>query len=120
VKRVLIVDDNADLAQAVQALLEMDGHSVALARDGGSAMAAARATRPEVVLLDIGLEDADGYEVARRMRTDGLLDGVRLIAISGYGQPDDLLRAREAGFDQHMTKPIDPIALLRAVDAKLR
>jgi len=105
-RRVLIVEDNDDTRHMLQALLALGGHKVAAARDADSGLAAAAKLHPEVALIDIGLPDVDGYELARRLRR---MDGERigLIAITGYGQPEDQRRARDAGFDAHLVKPVN-------------
>lgn len=107
-RRVLVVDDNRDAADAMAVLLSIDGHHIATAYDGATALASAASALPEVVLLDIGLPDITGYEVARRLRA---LDGgerVTIVAISGWGQARDKQLAFESGFDAHLTKPADP------------
>ncbi|MBI3946035.1 MAG: response regulator [Armatimonadetes bacterium] len=114
-RRILLVDDNADMAGMLAGLLELEGHAVRVALSGPAALELAAASPPDVVLLDIGLPGMDGYEVARRLRA---LDGVahaRLVALTGYGKEQDRLRSREAGFDAHLTKPVDLDALRRAV-----
>jgi signal transduction histidine kinase/CheY-like chemotaxis protein len=103
--RVLVVDDNVDLADTLADAVASWGHTVTVAHDGTSALAAALAAPPAVVLLDIGLPDLDGYEVARRLRPQ--LPEARLIAVTGYGQPQDRERALAAGFDHHLVKPVD-------------
>jgi PAS domain S-box-containing protein len=111
VRRLLVVDDNEDAASTVADLLKMLGSEVAVVHDGRSAVALAAEFRPDVVLLDIGLPDISGYEVARRIRK---LEGVRqptLIALTGWGQQQDKEAARAAGFDHHWTKPVDPARL---------
>jgi two-component system CheB/CheR fusion protein len=110
-RRVLVVDDNVDTARATALLLEADGHAVETAHDGRKALDVARAFRPEVVLLDIGLPGMNGYAVARALRADAALGAARLIAVSGYGRESDRALAREAGFDEHVVKPVDPDAL---------
>ncbi|HEY3269533.1 MAG TPA: PAS domain S-box protein [Armatimonadota bacterium] len=110
-RRVLVVDDNADAAQMLGDILEILGHTASLAYDGPSAIEAVRLERPDVVLLDIGLPGMDGYEVARCLRSAGLANGMRLVALTGYGQEEDLIRSHEAGFDAHMLKPVDIPAL---------
>ncbi len=105
--RILVVDDNQDAADTLAELLQMLGNEVAMARDGASAIDRVAQFAPDVVLLDIGLPDINGYEVARRIRR---LDGIRrprLIALTGWGQPQDKHLAAQAGFDQHWTKPVD-------------
>ena len=109
-KRVLVVDDNADAADTLSQLLELMDHQPCTAHDGAGALARFDEFRPEVVLLDIGLPDMDGYEVARRIRSRGD-PGVRLVALTGWGQKEDKARAAAAGFDDHWTKPIDPAKL---------
>jgi CheY-like chemotaxis protein len=106
-RRVLVVDDNVDSAESLALLLELYGHDVRLAHDGLTALDEARASAPDVVLLDIGLPKMDGYAVARHLREEPALAHVRLIAMTGYGQEEDRRRAREAGFDHHLVKPVD-------------
>jgi PAS domain S-box-containing protein len=109
--RVLVVDDNRDSAESIALLAEIWGHEVLTAHDGPSALETAAAHRPDVVLLDIGLPGMDGYEVARRLR-EGRGEGeMVLIAMTGYGMEEDRRRSREAGFDHHLVKPVDPEAL---------
>ena len=105
--RVLVVDDNVDAAQSLGLLLEASGHEVRSASDGLSAVEVALDFRPNVVLLDIGLPGLDGYEVAKRLRQDSSLDGVVLVAMTGYGQDADKLRSQNAGFNHHLVKPAD-------------
>jgi PAS domain S-box-containing protein len=110
-RRILVVDDNVDAATTVGDLLEMYGNEVTLAHDGTSAVDRTREFRPDVVLLDIGLPDINGYEVARQIRR---LEGVRqplLVALTGWGQQADKKLASRAGFDQHWTKPVDSAKL---------
>jgi signal transduction histidine kinase/ActR/RegA family two-component response regulator len=104
-RRVLVIEDDPDAAQTLGEALELEGHTVEHARDGATGVALAHARRPDVVLCDIGLPDLDGYEVARALRNDAGLRGTRLVALSGYAQPEDVDRAREAGFDAHLAKP---------------
>ncbi len=104
-KLVLIVDDNADAAESLADVLDLAGHHVHVARGGRDAIARARELRPDVVLCDIGLPDVDGYAVARALRQDPALGATRLVAVSGYAQPEDRDRARAAGFDEHLAKP---------------
>jgi CheY-like chemotaxis protein len=110
--RVLVVDDNADVLTSMTMLLELEGHAVTTAQDADSAMHAVADFAPDVVLLDLGLPGADGYEVARRLRSE-LGSGVLLIAVTGYGQPEDRAKSRAAGFDHHLLKPVDFDALQR-------
>ena len=104
-RRVLLVEDNADSCESLSVALELSGHRVRAAHDGRSAIAVAHAFRPDVVLCDIGLPDMDGYEVARRLRAEEPFRSTRLIALSGYSQPEDKARSQEAGFDLHISKP---------------
>ena len=112
-RRVLVVDDNDDAATALRLLLESEGHEVRTAADGVSGLASALEYRPDFVLLDIGLPRLDGYEMARRMREDQRLHGVTIIAITGYAQSHDRARTAAAGFDHHLTKPVEYTALQR-------
>jgi len=116
-KTVMIVEDNRDAAQSMGELLELWGHQVCHAPDGEAALRLVATIEPDVVLLDIGLPGIDGYEVAERMRRSGLLRGATLIALTGYGREEDRQRAGAAGFDRHLTKPLDP-DLLRTVIAE--
>ncbi len=111
--RILVVDDNRDAADGMQVWLRQAGHEVRTAYDGGEALAVVEAFRPEVVLLDIGLPDMSGYEVARRLRSEDGIRDARLVAITGFGRPEDVALSREAGFDEHITKPADPEHVLR-------
>jgi signal transduction histidine kinase/integral membrane sensor domain MASE1 len=112
-QRVLIVDDNEDSALSLATLLDLSGNETRIAHDGLQAIAMADSTRPDVVLLDIGLPGRSGYEVARHIRAQPWGKSALLIAITGWGQDDDRRRSEEAGFDAHLVKPIDPVALER-------
>jgi CheY-like chemotaxis protein len=116
-RRVLVVDDNADAADSAAMLLRLSGHQVEVAHDGHSALEAARAFRPEIVLLDIGLPGMNGYEVARELRSRPENRGLVLAAVTGYGQDEDRRRAHEAGFDYHLTKPLAPGVLTSFIAA---
>ena len=109
--RILVVDDNLDAADSLGMVLRMMGHDVETAHDGLEAVGAATAFRPDVILLDIGLPKLDGYEVARRIREQDGGAEVVLVALTGWGQEEDRQRSREAGFDLHLTKPVDFKAL---------
>ena len=115
--RILIVDDNMDAATSLSELLKMDGHQTQPAFSAEDALSLAQSFDPEVVLLDIGLPRMDGYEVARRLRHSLLRKGGKLIALTGYGQAEDRERARDAGFDAHLVKPVDLDALARLLGA---
>ncbi|MBI3946438.1 MAG: response regulator [Armatimonadetes bacterium] len=114
-RRVLLVEDNADVAEMTAELLEMEGYEVVAARDGTTALRLAPEFRPEVVLLDLGLPGMDGYEVARRLRRQPGGDALRIIVVTGYGQDEDAQRSRALGLDGHLTKPVAVPALLEAL-----
>jgi CheY-like chemotaxis protein len=118
-RRVLIVDDNEDSANSLALILELGGHETASVYTAVDALQRATAFRPDVVLLDIGLPGMDGYEVAQKMRELPGLRDIRLVAVTGYGRSDDRIRAREAGFDEHLTKPVE-YAVLQRILAGLR
>jgi PAS domain S-box-containing protein len=113
--RVLIIEDNRDAASTLKEALELGGQVVETAHSGPEGIAAARETRPDVVLCDIGLPGMTGLEVARAMRADPALRRIRLIALSGYASPDDVERSVEAGFDLHLAKPPDIELLERSL-----
>jgi two-component system CheB/CheR fusion protein len=113
--RVLVCDDNADAAASLALLLQLQGHEVVTARDGAEALEIAGAFHPEVALLDIGLPQMDGYELAQRMRAQNSHTKPALIALSGYGLEEDRNRSREAGFDAHLTKPVELEVLQEAI-----
>jgi PAS domain S-box-containing protein len=106
-RRVLVVDDNRDAAQSMAMLLRELGHAVDLAHDGPGAIDAALRNPPDLVFLDIGLPGMDGYEVARRLRAEPALEGVRLVAVTGYGGAADRRSSAEAGIDEHLVKPVE-------------
>jgi len=103
-RRILVVDDNDDAALALKKALELLGYAVAVAHDGPAALRMAATFEPEIALLDIGLPVMDGYELAQRLRQQR---SVHLVAVTGYGQESDRRRTAEAGFEQHLVKPID-------------
>jgi CheY-like chemotaxis protein len=107
-RRVLVVDDWQDSADSLASLLRVLGHEVHTAYDGEAALAVAEQLRPEVVLLDIGMPKMSGYEACRRIRMQPWGRDVYLIALTGWGQPDDRRRSVQAGFDHHLVKPIEP------------
>ena len=115
-RRILVVEDNADAREMLRLVLELAGHEVHEAVDGPSGLAAALDLRPDIALLDIGLPGFDGLEIARRVRL-AMGASIHLVALTGYGQPDDRRLALEAGFDAHLVKPVDPPALLAAIRA---
>ena len=113
---VLVVDDNADAATSVAMLLRMAGHDVEVEHDGPAALEKVAAAAPDVVLLDIGLPGMSGYEVARQLRLRPEGQGLRIYALTGYGQEEDRKRSLEAGFDGHLVKPVVPADLLALID----
>jgi PAS domain S-box-containing protein len=124
--RILVVDDNVDAADSIAMLLNMEGHQTRSVNSARAALLTAPDFKPEVVLLDIGLPEMDGYEVARRLREQigagAPAHRMRLVAVTGYGQPADRRRAQAAGFDEHMVKPVEPTALqdfLRVVQSDI-
>ena len=115
-RRVLIVEDNLDVAETTAAMLTLAGHTVRSAPDGAQAIALAQEFAPEIVLLDIGLPHVDGYQVAQQLRQLPLTRHALLIGLTGYGMPADRQRGREAGFDHHLLKPADPTALCGLIE----
>jgi CheY-like chemotaxis protein len=109
------VEDNDDAREMLRTLLQLDGHVVWEAANGIAGLAAALEHRPDVAVIDIGLPEMDGYEMARKLRASESLKHVKLIALTGYGQADDARRAHEAGFDLHVVKPVDPDRLADAL-----
>lgn len=114
--RILVVDDNRDAADSLSLLLELEGHLVRTAYDGKAALEMARAEAPEVILLDIGLPEIDGYTVAQTLRSGKEAEGLRLIAITGYGQFQDKEKSFASGFDAHLVKPVDFGSLLKLLN----
>jgi PAS domain S-box-containing protein len=111
-RRILVVDDNQDSAESLAILLKITGHETQLAYDGLEAVQAAEKFRPDIVLLDIGLPRLNGLEACRRIREQEWADRTILVALTGWGQEDDRQRSKEAGFDHHLVKPVDFVALL--------
>ena len=116
-RTVLVVEDNADTRQVLKFMLEIEGAQVEAVETGAEAVARAETFRPQIVLCDLGLPDIDGLEVARRMRGRGWFGDTRLIALTGYGQPEDISHALDAGFEAHLTKPINLDQLLALLSA---
>ena len=116
-RRVLVVDDNVDAATSLGTLLQCRGHSVHTCFDGSTAFETAARLPPEVAFIDLNMPHPDGAELARMIRRQVWGNSVKLIALTGMGQPADLERTRAAGFDEHLTKPADPDALFKAVGA---
>jgi CheY-like chemotaxis protein len=117
---VLIADDNRDAADSLAMLLRLDGHEVFVAHDGETALRLFEESQPQVALLDIGMPELDGYEVARRIRAKPAGKSVLLIAITGWGQEKDRRKSVEAGFDHHVTKPVEPEAVLKLINVPAR
>lgn len=117
-QRILLIEDNLDFGAGLKRLLELRGHEVILAHDGPSGLTAAEFHRPNVVVLDIGLPGIDGYEVASRLRRVKSLDGVRVIAATGFSREMDLRRSRLAGIDRHLVKPVAMSELEAAIDGR--
>jgi len=115
-RRVLIVEDNSDVADTTAAMLTLVGHTVRCASDGAQGLVLAQEFAPEVVLLDVGLPQIDGYQVAQRLRRLPQTRHALLIGLTGYGLPADRQRGREAGFDHHLLKPADPTALCTLIE----
>src|SRR5262249_6879735 len=113
-RHILVIEDNPDAREMLRTTLEVDGHRVDVAEDGPQGVETARSSRPDVVLVDIGLPGLNGYEVAKQVRA---LFGrhVRLIAVTGYGQSEDRRRTEEAGFDAHLTKPVSSEQIAEAL-----
>ena len=114
-RRILLADDNRDAAESLAMLLEMAGHEVRVAHNGKSALSLAQVFRPDTALLDIGMPDMTGYEVAESLRHEPWAAKLVLIALTGWGQESDRRRAHEAGFDHHLIKPVDPDRLARVI-----
>ena len=112
---ILLVEDNFDARETLRLLLELEGHRVATAETGERAIELALQKSFTVALIDIGLPDVDGYQVARRIRASTAGDQIRLVALTGYGQPEDVRRAMAAGFNAHVVKPVDPDTLTKTL-----
>ena len=114
--QTLVVDDNRDAAETMHDALVSQGYTVAMTSDAPSALGIAREFRPDIALLDIGMPIVDGYKLAAQLRRVGGLAGIRLVAITGYGQPGDRERALKAGFDRHLVKPVDLKNLIHVIE----
>ena len=114
-RRILVVDDNKDAANSLAMILTLEGHQVESVYTAHDALACALSFKPDVALLDIGLPEMNGYELARRLREQPEAREIRLVALTGYGQAEDKERARAAGFDDHLAKPADLRALQRTL-----
>ena len=112
---MLLVEDNADVAEALRLVLELEGHDVFVASDALEGLRIAQERQPEVIISDIGLPGMDGYAFARTLRQDAAFRSIPLLALTAYSDHESAQKAREAGMDHFMTKPANPDALLRAV-----
>jgi CheY-like chemotaxis protein len=112
-RTVLVADDNRDAADTLTLLLDMDGYETAVAYGGQQALDDIRSKRPDAAILDIGMPELNGYEVARRIREEDWGRDIFLLAITGWGHPDDVARAKAAGFNEHLTKPVDADNVVR-------
>jgi CheY-like chemotaxis protein len=110
-RNILIADDNQDALESLALMLRLEGHEVHCASDGEEALALAGQRRPEIVVLDVGMPKLDGCEVARRIRAESWGRDAVLVALTGWGQEVDRRRSREAGFDMHLVKPVDPATI---------
>jgi CheY-like chemotaxis protein len=106
--KVLVADDNQDAAETLAVLLALDGHLVKTANDGAAALVIAQTFRPDVAVLDIGMPELNGFELAAAIRREPWARHTRLIALTGWGKDQDKQQAMEAGFDEHLTKPVNP------------
>jgi two-component system, sensor histidine kinase len=116
-RSILLVEDNDDARESLKAILRLDGHEIHEAMDGRSGLRIAQELQPELAVIDIGLPELNGYEVAKALRASGH-ERMLLIALTGYGLADDERRAKEAGFDAHLVKPADIDALRRIISSK--
>ncbi len=114
-QKILIVDDNEDAAHLLSFVLTSDGYATRIAHDGPAALRIAEEFHPDIAVLDIGLPDMDGYELAGKLRDQPSLGKLRMIALTGYGQQDDVRRALDAGFAEHLVKPVDIVRFREAV-----
>lgn len=111
--KILIIEDNEESAETLQLLLTLNGHEARAATSGSAALALLLEWIPDTILCDIGLPEMDGYAVCRKIKADPRLKACRLIALTGYSADEDVRRARDAGFDLHLVKPVDPAELDR-------
>jgi len=115
-RRILVVDDHVDAAESLALLLKQMGHDVQIAHDGHAALEAARISRPHLVLLDLGMPGVDGYRVVERLRKDSRLAEVRFVAVTGSDGDDARQRTRQAGFEEHLVKPVHPDTLRKLLE----
>jgi CheY-like chemotaxis protein len=117
--RIVVVDDNVDAAEMLATVLQLGGHEVHIGHDGLAALELVGSVRPDIAFVDLGLPGLDGFELAQQLREHPHRPGLRLVAVTGYGQEDDRIRSREAGFDHHMTKPVAVDELLKWLSGPL-
>ena len=117
-KRIIVADDDLDTVEAMALLLRAIGHTVDVATSGAAVLELAVRTRADIIFLDIGMPDMDGWQLARKLREQLGTDAVRIVAVTGYGAKEDYLRSRKAGFDAHVQKPVD-MALLQSILAQM-
>lgn len=116
-RRILVIEDNLDSAEVLQTFLEINGHEIIVKNNAADGLDSARQTVPDVIICDISLSgELDGYDVAEEMRRHEQLKSVFLIALSGFGRPEDKERSKSAGFDEHLTKPTDFDALIDLIN----
>ncbi len=118
-RRILVADDDLDTVETLSILLRQMGHEVAIATRAAAVLELARQRRPELILLDIGMPDMDGWEVARQLRKELGHEAVRIVAVTGRAEREDFVKSRQAGFDAHVTKPVDP-ALIESLLQEIR
>ncbi|HEY5930245.1 MAG TPA: response regulator, partial [Burkholderiales bacterium] len=116
--RVLVVDDNQDSANSLAILLKFAGNEVETANDGVEAVSEAQRFRPDMILLDIGMPRLNGYDAARRIREQAWGKDIMLVALTGWGQEEDRRKSRDAGFDEHLVKPVDHDTLMKLLEAR--
>jgi CheY-like chemotaxis protein len=117
-QKVLVADDNHDAAESIAMILELAGHEVRVANSGQAALSLAQLFRPDTVVLDIGMPDLSGYQVAQRLRQEPWGKDIQLIALTGWGQDSDRRRALESGFDEHLSKPVEPESLEALINSR--
>ena len=115
-RRILIADDDLDTVETMSLLLRQLGHEVAMTTEAATVLGLATQLRPELILLDIGMPDMDGWQIARALRQALGHDEVRIVAVSGRTRPEDFVRSRQAGFDAHVPKPVDMALIERMLE----
>jgi two-component system, chemotaxis family, CheB/CheR fusion protein len=116
-RRILVIEDNSDSAEVLQTFLEINGHEIIVKTNAADGLESARAAAPDVIICDISLSgDLDGYDVAEEIRRQEQLKSIFLIALSGFGRPEDKEKSKSAGFNEHLTKPTDFDALIELIN----